>query len=82
MVSCRNCKVVGRLFGCSGWSEGKRNNYKVVFEREREREKRKGLYTCSPLKCFGGRRTRGIELEDKRGAGQEMQCLRLRLWRD
>ena len=36
MVSCRNCKVVGRLFGFSAWSEGKRNKYKVMFERERD----------------------------------------------
>ena len=56
MVSCRNCKVVGRLFGFSAWSEGKRNTYKVMFERERERdrerererEREKGLYTCRP----------------------------------
>ena len=39
MVSCRNCKVVGRLFGFSAWSEGKRNTYKVMFERERERDR-------------------------------------------
>ena len=46
--------AAGRLFGFSGWSEGKRNKYKVMFERERarerekEREKMNGLFTYSP----------------------------------
>lgn len=50
MASYRNCKAIGRLFGFSGCSEGKRNKYKVMFERERDREREmmNGLFTYSP----------------------------------
>lgn len=71
VVSCRNCKVVGRLFGCSGWSEGKRNNYKVVFEREREREKRKGLYTCSPWSVLGAEELEGLSWRIREGLARK-----------